>query len=615
MRYYTLAIFLLCGLGLSSQCDGNLGENIFEDGDFGEGVPNIMAMNPNFAPGYDYSYAPPPNDGDYTITNNTTTWGSFAANWANIGDNSDNPNGYMMVVNASYDPGLFYEQKVTGLCEDTEFEFSADIYNLILGANNVILPNVSFLIDGNIVFETGDVPGNGEWNTYAFTFATEPGQTEVTLALQNNAPGGAGNDLALDNISFSACGPKAEILPETIANICEDGDPIEIAATITGDQYDNPTLQWQTSTDEGASWVNIPGATNLTYTHTDLEAGYYYYRYLLANGGPNLGNSKCRVNSNIKIIYVQPKSYQIIDTICAGLSIVIKDQPYTESGVYSDSLISRIGCDSIVTLNLTVVTDPNIEATVTPSDPSCHYRDDGSIDVSNIQNAYLPYSIFINEAMISDFPLGGLPDGIYTLMIRDRHGCLKEQVITLSDPPVFVLDLGTDLEVDLGEEVTLTPTTSEPAHNYQLQGGGEVNCDADCSSISWLPTSSQSVILSANSIENDCTATDTVSIIVTKSRKIYFPNVFSPDGNGINDSFLIKGSRPNVARLSSVQIYDRWGGLVYSSTDTAINDQNLAWDGKKGGQVVANGVYGYRVTVLFLDGEEVDYLGTVTVIR
>jgi len=71
-----------------------------------------------------------------------------------------------------------------------------------------------------------------EWNTYGFTFTTGPGVTEVSLSLVNNAPGGIGNDLILDNISFQACGPEALILPETVANICEDGDPITLDATV-----------------------------------------------------------------------------------------------------------------------------------------------------------------------------------------------------------------------------------------------------------------------------------------------------------------------------------------------------------------------------------------------
>jgi hypothetical protein len=55
----------------------------------------------------------------------------------------------------------------------------------------------------------------------------------VSLSLRNNAPGGIGNDLALDNITFRPCGPLAQILPEEIESICEDGMPIDLEATIT----------------------------------------------------------------------------------------------------------------------------------------------------------------------------------------------------------------------------------------------------------------------------------------------------------------------------------------------------------------------------------------------
>ena len=324
MRIVITILILIIGIthSLYGQiCEGNLGENIFTEGDFGTGASNVLLPNPQIAPGYNYQTSPPPNDGFYTITNNTSSWGSFANTfWANIGDNSTDPNGYMMVVNASYDPGLFYQQEVTGLCENTQYVFSADIFNLIFPANNMILPNVSFLINGVEVYSTGGVPENGIWNTYGFTFATEPGQTSVTLSLANNAPGGFGNDLALDNITFRPCGPEALILPMDIANICEDGSPIDLEATILGDQYETPQVQWQQSFDEGMTWEDIPGANDLSYTHTNLAAGFYYYRYLLANDPGNLLNSKCRVVSNVKVVHVVPKFYTIVDTLCEGLS-------------------------------------------------------------------------------------------------------------------------------------------------------------------------------------------------------------------------------------------------------------------------------------------------------
>ena len=151
--FFTAVLFFLSVVQLPAQCTGNLGDNIFTDGDFGSGAANILTPDPQIAPGYTYEFNPPPVDGSYTITNNTTSWGSFASNWANIGDNSSDPNGYMMVVNASFDPGLFYQQQVDDLCDNTLYVFSADVYNLIIGLNE-IKPNVSFLLDGNVVYET-----------------------------------------------------------------------------------------------------------------------------------------------------------------------------------------------------------------------------------------------------------------------------------------------------------------------------------------------------------------------------------------------------------------------------------------------------------------------------
>jgi len=112
-----------------------------------------------------------PDDGFYTITNNTTTWGSFGQFWDDMGDNSPDHKGYMMVVNATYNPGLFYVQTVDGLCENTEYYFSADIYNIIVG-DNWIKPNVSFLLNGQEVYNTCVIEETHTWETYGLSFVT-----------------------------------------------------------------------------------------------------------------------------------------------------------------------------------------------------------------------------------------------------------------------------------------------------------------------------------------------------------------------------------------------------------------------------------------------------------
>lgn len=243
-RCLLFLLLLLNGTVWGQICGGNLGENIFDAGDFGSGTDNILVPDPGIAPGFIYETNPPPFDGFYTITNNTGAWENLYGDWLAIGDNSEDPFGYMMVVNASFNPGLFYEQRVDNLCENSVYEFSADVINLYQTGRNGIRPNISFLIDGVNFFTSGNISEDETWKTYGFTFTTGPGQTSVTLSLRNNAPGGIGNDLAIDNISFRACGPEALILPLEISNICEDGDPITLDATLNGDQYDNPAIQW-----------------------------------------------------------------------------------------------------------------------------------------------------------------------------------------------------------------------------------------------------------------------------------------------------------------------------------------------------------------------------------
>ena len=615
--YIILSFCLSFSIDLSSQiCEGNLGENIFTEGDFGSGSANVLLQDPQIAPGYYYNTNPPPYDGSYTVSNNTDEWLGLYPTWLGIGDNSPDPEGYMMVVNASFEPGLFYEQEIDGLCENTLYVFSADIINMIeQSVTGHIDPNVSFLIDGVQVYSTGDIAQENQWNTYGFTFITDPGQTYVTLSLQNNAPGGIGNDLALDNITFRPCGPEALILPFDIANICEDGDPIDLEATIIGDQYDNPAFQWQQSFDEGMTWEDVPGATSSTFTHTNLASGFYYYRYLLAGAQANVGNPKCRVISNVKIIHVVPKFYTIIDTLCQGLSFEVGNSVYSNAGIYVDSLISSLGCDSIVTLDLTILPDAGIDATIIVNDPQCSDTDDGSIAIDTVINGtppltyYFNNELYLNGSVISDLAVGN-----YLISITDYYGCSFEEEVILEGPPPFIIDLGPDWTVELGESIRLEPISSDMIASYVWQPADLVDCVADCWNLEWVPPNSLSLSLVAYS-ENDCVASDLVLIEVIKNRKVYIPNTFTPNGDGTNDFFTIFGDIPNVQKIEKMIIFDRWGGVAFEKHDFLPNEQLNGWDGTSNGETLDAGVFVYLVEIRFLDDEVLRYSGDISLIK
>lgn len=602
---------MLMPINLYAQCDGNIGANIFESGDFGSGRDNILQSDPNIAPGYQFTTDVPPFDGFYTITNDLADWDNSFDCWLDIEDQSNDPNGYMMIVNASYSPGLFYQETVDGLCESTGYEFSADVLNLLRSSCDQLDPNVSFLINNVVFFQTGPIDETDIWQTFGFSFETDPGETSITLSLRNNAPGGFGNDLALDNITFRPCGPEALILPEEIANICEDGDPITIDATVLGDQYDNPQFQWQQSFDEGVTWTNIVGENGATYSHTDLNGGSYYYRYLLANSPEQLDNSKCRVFSNTKVIYVQPKFYNETLTICEGTSTIIDGQVVNTAGDYVANLLTSIGCDSIVTITLDIVPDLGIEAQITPIQPICFDSNNGSVQIIDIQNVYEPYQVFVNGEIIANFTEITLPPDRYEISIIDTFNCsfTEDIVLELPDPDTF--EIGDDVTLSLGDELIINPISN--IQNPSYTGSLEYDCNSDCSELTLLPFSTHTLIINVTD-EKLCAMSDTLMITVTKDRKVYIPNIFCPSCIH-NNRFFIQGAQPNISSIHQLSIFDRYGNIIYQCSNGQPNNPDCGWDGTFNDQIVSPGVYIYVVEVEFIDGEVIPFSGDITLIR
>ncbi|MCB0628765.1 MAG: gliding motility-associated C-terminal domain-containing protein [Saprospiraceae bacterium] len=598
-------------------CNGSLGENLFERGDFGSGTANIPSTDPQIAPGYTYAKQGPPSDGLYVITNYTGAWPNLYGSWIRIRDNSDDPNGYMMVVNASYEPGIFYQEEITGLCANTTFEFSADVINLISRSTaNHIKPNISFYINDELKFTSGDIPQDETWKTYGFSFTTGTNETDLTLSIRNNAPGGTGNDLALDNISFRPCGPEAIVLPEPESFVCVDDNPLQLDARVLNSSFPENFVQWQISSDGGATFVDLPGETNFTYTITDFRSGVYYYRFLVAGTAENLQNVKCRVFSTPKKITVLPKFHTVSDTICNGLVYETNEGSYTQTGIYVDTLISSFGCDSIVTLNLTVIDDPRITADVIVDGPSCYNVNDASVNIMTGSSGYPPFLYLLNDDIQSTVPFfSSLAPGDYDLRIVDRYGCYYTEPIQIEYPPELTVDIGENTMIKLGLPYHFQPTVSYQDVNYQWTSPLSLSC-TDCAQPSLIATANGNISLLVTNVAG-CTATDSIyfSINTADSYHIYAPNVFSPNSDGINDRFTVFTNGFEAELIETFQVYDRWGSLLYDGSNILPGDISQGWDGRFKNQPVDMGVYIYRIDLLFIDGMKKTFTGSVTVIR
>ena len=216
MRIFLLILFVFSVSQFSRAqiCTGSLGDPVVNI-NFGTGTIGsaLSASTTN----YTFTSSPCPQDGIYTVVNSST--GCHNNTWHSVTEDhtpNDN-NGLMMLINASYTPGDFYVQTVSGLCENSTYEFSAWLLNILKTTScngSGIEPNLTFNIEttsGTSLgkYETGRIPQSAvaQWKQYGLFFKTPAGTSSVVIRITNNSVGGCGNDIVLDDITFRPCGP------------------------------------------------------------------------------------------------------------------------------------------------------------------------------------------------------------------------------------------------------------------------------------------------------------------------------------------------------------------------------------------------------------------------
>jgi gliding motility-associated-like protein len=438
----------------TSICNGSLGDNIYPNGDFGSGISNVVPVNPGLAPGYIYQTNPPPNDGFYSIANSTAPWGWFAANvWIDIEDNGPEPNGYMMVVNASYPPGMFFQNTVE-VCEGTLYEFSVDVINIFKGHfTGTIYPNLTFMIDNVAYCETGDISNDEQWHTVRFSFTTAPGQTSLLLGMRNNAPGGYGNDLAIDNISFRACGPEL-LAPDTLW-FCA-GSSAQLQLQSLNSPFSSTVYQWQVLLNN--NWEDIPGADSLTWNVPNPQDGAAY-RLLAASAIPNLAIPNCRVVSQAIRLVELPAllvSASGSDVLCYGMGntsveaqVFSGQAPYNyawnngstdqmladvAAGNYQVTITDAQGCSA--STSVAVNEAPELVTGIIPTPVSCFGGSNGQA-IAYASGGTWPYT-FSWETGQTSAQVGGLNAGPYTVTLTDAHGCSASTSVSISEPSALV---------------------------------------------------------------------------------------------------------------------------------------------------------------------------------
>ncbi len=230
---------------------------------------------------------------------------------------------------------------------------------------------------------------------------------------------------------------------------------------------------------------------------------------------------------------------------------------------------------------------------------------------------------------IGEFTIGS--PGKYTIRFQVSEpatGRVKTATpvdVIVYEKPLALFDLRPDIVfVPDTEMSTFNFTTGATGYDWDFGDGGK--SDQFEPKYTYLIEGKYDVTLIAKNDHGNgvvCKDTLTRQIVAKQGGQAKIPNAFtpntsgpSPDGRGANGSFndvflpLVKGV-PNDSDAYNLQIYDRWGNLIFESTSST-----RGWDGyNKDGKLMPAGVYVYKLTLRFSDSQRTTQVGDVTMIH
>lgn len=280
------------------------------------------------------------------------------------------------------------------------------------------------------------------------------------------------------------------------------------------------------------------------------------------------------------------------------------------AGDYEVTITDSKGCKIFNVINVNQPTQLSFD--FSPTDPTCTGKNSGSIALDNITGGTRPYTYSLDNKLFGDQILfENLESGKYIITLKDANGCLDTISTELIGKIIPILTLSEDVTILLSEEIQLDADADIPITFITWTPSTGLSCD-DCESPLARPFINTTYIATITS-EDGCIDTDTLEVRVVERRRVFVPNVFSPNNDGINDIFYVNAG-PEVMRILTFNVYNRWGASVYQSMDY-LPDEDHGWDGTFRGKQSEAGVYAWFAEVEFLDGQTRTYKGDVTLVR
>lgn len=631
-----IAYCLFFAVNAASQvCNGSLGAPVINE-TFGHGttfnpgpplaagITNLRYFNDNCG-----------GDGGEGVYTLQTSMGSSCkgGSWQAIShDHTGDQNGYMMIINAGEQPDVFFNERVAGnaLCPNTTYFFGAWIMNVLRDlpqTQGYRQPDITFRIettDGRELktYNTGIIPpesGPGKWVQYGTLFTTPADGSDFVVKMINNAPGGAGNDFALDDITFSPCGPLIQTgfgtIGDNIARSSCKGENLQYTLVADQQGYDSPTYQWQQNLNDGNGWKDITGQTNKSTSVTipNSAPGKYQYRIGILNAS-QVGSEACRIYSDpLTIDVYSPPTVTLASSIsgCRGFQLqlgatggdtyewtgpngftsasssptVSYNASPANNGVYRVR-VTRNGCDSYAETTVTVYDQATVQPM--PAKLTCVGTPvQLTPQTANATRFKWSPSAGLDHDDIANPMANPSATTIYQLEVSNGGGCLSTEAVTVRVLAAPVADAGPKIRMTEGQTARLNGTA---------KGDSIV-------SVFWTPSAfldNPASLTPTTSATDDITYTlhvlsgtcgeSTSDVVVRVYKLVTAPNTFSPNNDGVNDLWHINNL--NSYPQAQVSIFTKGGQRVYQSIGYA-----KPWDGTSNGRQLPNGTYYYVINL------------------
>lgn len=399
--------------------------------------------------------------------------------------------------------------------------------------------------------------------------------------------------------------PTFNFFPADGSTICQ-GETVAIGATVTN--YDYAFFSWN-----GGAFNQMPHLSDTLSANFLLD---HDTCFRLVVSTSSMQGEGCSRRDTLCINVPQTSSGLIEDHICVGQSYNNYGFTLPVQNVAGDTLLQHItpnesGCDSVTTVKLSRTLNPDIHLAHLKHE-NCD-KQNGELIVE-VLDGVGPIEYTWTPTMAGTDSLLNIHGNTYTLNVVDSLGCTdtKQYVVNNIPTPTACFNLQPpSYSQTLGEAITFVNCTQSegPAFTSQWDMGNNYSTTETNPTYTY-PNEGKYMITLTVTDTAGCMDQTMREIEVHESMKFYIPNAFTPNGDGVNETFGPFGVGIDPDNYS-MNIFDRNGNLVYMTTNPFDY-----WDGyTKNGVLCPTGVYVYKIVLKTWDGYDKEYVGTVTLAR